>query len=107
VNFGMQSRTSSLYSFHIQIFRTDKFHEAQNFFEANSRPASQLSPLLLWNSKVYYLVCKIQSPRPTLSWMYLVHTFTPNFRKSRFNINIGLPPTPTSHTGSLSFRFIE
>jgi hypothetical protein len=61
-------------------------------WQANSRPASQEIPLLLWNPKVHYRVQKSLSLIRTLSQMNPVHTFPTSFPKIHSSVILSSKP---------------
>jgi hypothetical protein len=77
-----------------------RFSEEQSSCD-DSHSASQILRRL-WNPKILYRVHKSPPPVPILSQMNPVHTFTPSFPQSHFNII--LPFTPSSSECCFPFK---
>jgi hypothetical protein len=71
-------------------------------WEANSHPASEKNPRLLWIPKVHYRVHNSPPLIPILSQMNPVHTFPPHFLKTQSNI---IFPSVLRSEWSVPFRF--
>jgi hypothetical protein len=71
--------------------------------KANSHPATQKIPHVLWNPKVCYRVHNSAPLVPILSQIHPVHNFPHYFPK--IHSNIIFPSTPGSSEWSLPFRF--